>query len=450
MATSGKAAWKKHFMGSGTIQVILKKSSVLIPDGKHSKITLDAGTTVIHEQIKTEKEYLSYTSNPKASNPSANVPVIYEKKRYLCSIDNFAKPSKVSGRIDLGLQTSKLLAASETRLLDIFGEKNIPCAVFKNADDLASVCNEAIKKNRLLSLQNLNLKKSLQNYFESGEYNKIKWYGTITESERAEFKYIGEVSIGLCLLTKKSEVVSGKNPFLGHRVKAIIFPKSESFGGVDSIVEFTDGTMLPISSKAGVGAKPSFWTNIFPSVMENEVYRPKGTKLRAIYDVASSIRATNKDAKKIIYEYGVRKILGIGKSTIKNTYDVYEEFEQYDSLSKYSAGVRTVYNQLKNKMAKEDDETALRNLDESTTVFFSKMIANQLNDDSKSQDIMLEILGQKQFVQLNLDMTKLKSGELSFDAVLVPGSVQSITMTGTKSAYTDLTARNGTVNYTLK
>jgi hypothetical protein len=47
-------------------------------------------------------------------------------------------------------------------------------------------------------------------------------------------------------------------------------------------------------------------------------------------------------------------------------------------------------------------------------------------------------------------MTKLKSGELSFDAVLVPGSVQSITMTGTKSAYTDLTARNGTVNYTLK
>lgn len=456
MASSGKEAWKKHFKGTGKIEVVLKRTTVLDPDGNHKPITLDVGTTVLHEQVDTEKEYLSYASNPKAANPSAKLPVVYERKRYLCPIDSFGKPSKTTGRIDLALQTSKVLASSPTEYLSIFGEEDVPCAVFTTARGLAKICKEYIESNKLLEKQNISLKKSLIRYFSSNKFDTIEWMGGISDGEVAEFaKYIGEIAIGLCLLTKKDGVLKGTNPVVGKTVSRIIFPKSESFGGVDSVVEYRDGrssVMLPISSKAAIGAKPSFWTNIYPSVVSEDKYRPRGSVLKKIYDTAQTIGADGKGAKEIVYEYGIRNVLKLNSSTIKNTYQVFEEFRKYSgpTPSKYTPEVRTVFNALKTKMKSVGDTTALQRLDESTTVFFCKTIADELNADKKSQDLMLEILGQKQFMQLNMQIPPLKRGSLEFNVVLVPGSVKSITMTGTKSAYTDITAKQGTVNYSLK
>jgi hypothetical protein len=456
MASSGKEAWKKHFKGTGKMEVVLKRATTLEPDGKHKSISLDVGETVLHEQIDTEKEYLSYASNPKAANPSAKLPVVYGGKRYLCPIDSFGKPSKTTGRIDLALQTSKLLANSRTESLSIFGEQGVPCAVFTNARDLAKICKDYVETNKLLEKQNINLKKSLLKYFSSNRFDSIEWIGAISDAEIAEFaKYIGEVAIGLCLLTGKENVLKGNNPVRGRTVDRVIFPKSESFGGVDSVIEYKQGReriLLPISSKAAVGAKPSFWTNIFPSVVENSRYRPKGSVLKKIYDSAETIGSDGKNAKEIVYEYGIRNVLKLKSSVIKNTYQVFEEFRKYPgpTPTKYTPEVRTVFNALKDKMKSVGDKTAVERLDESTTVFFCKAIAEELNADKNSQDLMLEILGQKQFMQLNMQIPPLKRGSLEFNVVLVPGSVKSITMTGTKSAYTDITAKQGTVNYMLK
>ena len=153
--------------------------------------------------------------------------------------------------------------------------------------------------------------------------------------------------------------------------------------------------------------------------------------------------------KKIVYEYGVRNVLKISASQLSNSYQLFEEFKKYDKLTQYSPAVRIVYGKLKHLIESKDDETALKNLDSSTTVFFSKMIAEQLNKDAASNEIVAKVLGSKSYYQANMDVASLKSkGTIQFTMVL--SGEAKVNFIGTKSAYTNLDASQGTVNYELK
>ena len=100
-------------------------------------------------------------------------------------------------------------------------------------------------------------------------------------------------------------------------------------------------------------------------------------------------------------------------------------------------------------MKSVDDQTALRNLDSSTTVFFSKMIAEGLNTDAGSFEIAKKIIGGKKYYQANMNVRALKNeGRIHFD--MVQSGETSIVFIGTKSPYTNIEASQGTVNYELK
>jgi hypothetical protein len=298
--------------------------------------------------------------------------------------------------------------------------------------------------------KNKNFKKSLEKYFDSNNHVRIELIGAIDDGEIAEFKYLGEVCVGIILLENKTaQAISGSNPFAGKKIKRMIYPLSESFKGADVIAETGDGDMIPLSLKAGTGAAASFFGNLYPIVAKNKKYRPDGSVIKKIWEAATDIGATEKDPKKIVYEYGIRNILGLGKSKISNTYKVFEEFKKYDKMSQYSPDVRVVYSALEKKMKELGDKVALDRLDSSTTVFFCKNIANEFNADSKSIGAALSALGEKNFYQVNLDIKSVKSGSLKFTATKVPGQVASFEMKGTKSAYTNIDASQGTLNYIL-
>lgn len=451
-STAGLATWKKYFEGKGDIDVVLKKKTTLKPVGKHPAVTVDEGETILLKSLKNEKDYLSYAGGKTGPKVIAWIPIVYKNKEYLCTIENMGKPSK-SGKIDLKLQTSNMLSKGKRVTMELFGEENVDCAVFTKASDLASSCNSYIKTNKLLDKAE-NFKKSLIEYFDSSSHDKIKWKGTITNGELAEFaKYIGEVCTGLILLENKTSIIGGSNPFAGKKVKRMIYPMSESFKGADSVAELSDGTLIPISSKAGTGAAASFFGNLFLKIVDNQKFRPSGTVLKKLYESAAEVgvgdeRTLRNGAKKIIYEYGIRNILGIGKNKLKDTYTVFDEFKKFDKITQYSPEVRLVFSALESKMKNVGDKVALDRLDESTTVFFCKTIANEMNSDTKSMDLMMKILGEKAYYQFNLDLNEVKKGNLKFNAVKSGGG--SLKIIGTKSAYTNIDASQGTLNYIIE
>jgi hypothetical protein len=453
-STAGFSAWKKYFSGKGDVSTVTKKKTVTyLPNGKIGP-TLEQGTNVVAQSI-TEREYLSYVRG-KGTGPKVNahIPVKTENKVLLCSLDDLAKPRE-GGVIDLQLQSVFLVKGAREQTIDIMGYTDVKCAVFKTGKELRSSIISNLTKNKLLDTVPA-FKKSMITYFESGTPAQIKWMGTVSDGEKAQFaKYVGELVIGLVLLEKKIDAISGTNPFRGKIVKEFIVPLSDSFPGADSIFRLSDGTLIPVSSKADAGAKASFFANILSPLFDHPEYL--GTKKSTIKDLyaaakkagVSTSAEASRSAKSVVYEYGVRNILGMKETDIKNSYQVFEEFKKYDDLTKYSAPVRTAYNKLKNEMKAVDDITALKNLDSSTTVFFSKMIADRLNKDANSLDVVMKILGSKRYYQANMDVSSLKrNGAIKFTMVL--SGEAKINFIGTKSAYTNLEASQGTVNYELK
>jgi hypothetical protein len=459
-STAGLSSWEKYFKGKGDFDCLLKRDVTLKPNSaRGTAISVSKGTTVkfLGSLVKTRADYLSYAPSVKKGqsvSPKINawIPVQYERKQYLCDMDSLAKPVK-SGNIDLALQTSNLLESATSKKMDIFGHVDIDSAVFTRASDLAESAKTYISGNKLLDAYP-NLKKSLQKYFDSGDYASIKWVGPITDFEIAQFsKYIGEVCIGLVLLSGETSALTGKSPFVGKRLKRMIYPLSQSFKGADSVAELMDGTMIPISSKADEGAAASFFGNLFMSVIENSKYRPARSVMKKIYDAAMAVQVNSEitlktGVKKIIYEYGIRNIVGLDQNVVPDTYQVFSEFKKFNKITQYSPSVRKAYAAIEAKMIAEGDELAVQKLDESTTVFFCKMIAKDMNADKATIKVMENLLGQKSYYQVNLDVSKVKKGTLTFNVVESGGG--SVVMIGNKSSYNNIDASQGTISYRIK
>lgn len=448
-STKGFSQWKKYYKGKGKIDLVLKKSVGLKTlDGKAGP-NVSMGEVVTLLELKSDDEYYKYATT-KTQNAIAWLPVEYKGKKYLCNIDVMSKPKETGGITDFKLQTSNLIKGGDTKKYDLMGYDDVECKVFTSATTLKNSCLKYIESNKLLD-QNLNLKKSLVDYFKSSDHSKIKWNAGISENEIAQFKYLGEVAIGLVLLSKKTQSIKGNAPFKTS-VKEIIFPIDESFAGADSFVKTSDGKIYPISSKLDIGAAASFWVNIFPKIMADRKYQTS-TILKELCECAKNLGITNEKAiktgaKKLVYEYGVRKLLKMTKTEMPSSYTLYEEFYKFDDFKKYSPPTQSAFLKLKKMMDTLNDETALKNLDSSTTVFFSKQIASSLNKDKKAIDDILTVLAQKSYYQANQNMKSLINGIVEFDVTVSGGA--TIDFIGTKSSYRNIEASQGTVNYILR
>jgi hypothetical protein len=290
---------------------------------------------------------------------------------------------------------------------------------------------------------------TVQDYLNS-DLTQFGWKKGIQESDVNELgKYLGELVIGVCVLGKKFSPVFSENIFAGKQIKEFIVPDDPSFSGVDSAFVLNDGSLIPISSKLGAGAKASVFTNLLPKVMTSK----KGIGdcvIKQIADSAKKIGITVVDlnakrgAKDIVYEYGVRKILKLSQLEVPDPYQVFRDIKQ--NPNKLSKPAKAVVDAIKKHPDIEENVKA--KLPYSVTSAFSREIARRLNNDETSKKIITEILAGKNFYQANLDVNKWKKGEVFFK-LLLSGDA-NVGFIGSKAAIDDLEAKQGLVNYELK
>jgi hypothetical protein len=344
---------------------------------------------------------------------------------------------------NLKIQSDKLIKSGkfENRILN---DQEVRCAVFSRADDLESSILTALSENRNVGPH---IHDAVKDYFNSQNLNKFEWDGSFRDSDINELgKYLGELIIGVIVLRKKTLNKFSQDIFSREVIKEFVVPDDPSFSGVDSAFVKKDGSLIPISSKLGVGAKASFFTNFLPKVinkpgLDNSVINDIATAARSI-NITKSMLDSKKGAKEITYEYGIRKILGIGSNKIRNTYQVFLDAKK----NKITSEVALVIEEIKkNPMI---DKKVKDQLPMSITAAFSREIARRLNSDKKSIDIVAGVLAGKNFYQANLDINRWKKGEVYFKLLLSGESV--VSFIGSKAAINDIDAKQGLVNYELK
>jgi hypothetical protein len=344
---------------------------------------------------------------------------------------------------NLGIQSDKLITGGvfENRTLN---DQNVRCAVFRRSDLLETSILNALQQNIAVGPH---IYDAVNDYFKSQNLSKFQWDGSFRDSDINELgKYLGELLIGVIVLRKRTTTMFSQDIFVGQNIKEFIVPDDPSFSGVDSAFVKNDGSLIPISSKLGAGAKASFFTNFLPKV----IYKV-GLGDSVIGDIAATARNINirktdleakRGAKEITYEYGIRKILGIGSNKIKNTYKVFQDAK----LNKMTNEVVLVMEEIKKNPKIDNKVKDLLPL--SITAAFSREIARRLNNDQKSIDIVTSVLSGKNFYQANLDINKWKRGEVYFKLLLSGEAV--VSFIGSKAAINDIDAKQGLVNYELK
>ena len=467
MSTLGYGAYKKYFK-TATTTTIKSAGSYLIDLKTLTKTPIAIGEVV---QVLTVKDPLTYLAKPPGAGgyiseqATMRLPVTYKNKNYLIDVNSLTKPNENSTVVDYGLQSAKVLAHATGKMKTIpslMGEENVIVAEFKKASDLASVMLQYIKNNAQLK-RSPNFKKNIEAYLMSGNYTSITWYDSVQSLEKKQFsKYMGELIIGLCLLSGARSVLSGSHPFGSSKIKRFLVPMSESFKGADSAFELDTGEIIPVSSKSAGGAAAGFFGNILAPLMDKPKLLGAGVAttawIRLLYNTAkelgfnsaADINNTSKGASlRIIYEVGIRHILKLDKKQVPDPYAIYTIFKETDDFNRYSKEAQLVYKKLEAAMKAEGAQSALQNLDSSTTVWFCKKISDAMDRDTASMQIIKKILGVKNYYQANLDLNNLeKTGIIRFN--MINSGEANVKLRGDKSAYNIINAKSGTIAFTLK
>jgi len=464
MASRGLEAWKKHYRGkgktetgmplssfdrgSGRITTRINKRTTLIGMKPNVRdVIIEKGKSILVLPLADENEYKSLIGEERYKNnrqANAYIPVEYEGKRYLCSFSALEKPDVR----DLGIQTTNLLRGSDLEKINILKKEDVSVYAFNNAKDIATAVITNLNKITKLN-DRYDFKYDIQKYFTSNDPTKIEWSDTIQPLEKQQFAvYLGEIILGYALLMNEKSIIEGNSPFKMENVVKVFFPQSQSFRTIDSILTLENGENISISSKAGVGMPGSFFENLlYPMIKNKETIPEKDSILKQICDVASSFSIIKRArAKQIIYEYGIRNVLEMKENEIKDTYKVYEEFKTTDNYQEYSDDVKAVYQKLKQYMHHVNNLNAIRNLDDSTTVFLCIEIAKKLNNDDLSKEQMISFL-KGQYYQANLNLEKLYKGEIRYK--IISSGEANIKIIGNKSVYNNIDATQGLLNFEL-
>jgi hypothetical protein len=361
---------------------------------------------------------------------------------------NMKYASRGGATENLGIQASNLILKGKPEKLTINGQDNVSCRTFTNVNTLKESIVSYMKSSNKVGAHIVDV---VDEYFKSSSLQHFNWDDSFEDSEINELgKYLGELIIGAVALKNKSNLIS-QNPFKSA-VKFIV-PDDPSFSGVDSAILLKNDSIIPISSKLGVGAKASIFTNFLPKVVDKKNLPTSVIKDLAICAKNAKITRDKLNAKQgskeIVYEYGIRYILKLNNKQVKNPYDIYTEIRRgyltgtTNELSESASMVIDAISKHKDIPQNVKDALPL-----SVTSAFNREIARRLNDDRVSKDIVTNILSGKDFYQANLDISKWKKGEVYFK--LLHSGKASVSFIGSKAAINDIDAKQGLVNYELK
>lgn len=345
---------------------------------------------------------------------------------------------------NLGINASTMIKGGKLENKELNGI-NIKCYVFTDANQLNKSILNGLKANKSVPLEIFNC---VDDYL-SGRTKTFVWDGIEPSSINELGKYLGELLIGVLVLGAGNGTISSEM-FGNKGIRDFFIPNDASFSGLDSAFTLHDGSIVPISSKLGSGAQASIFTNIIATIIDmdslgNSVLGGLCSAAKRV-GVDKSYLKRKRGSREIVYEYGIRDILGISSLEIPNTMEIFNETITNPKPEDYSDQLRLVIDSIErnafigNKVKSE--------LPLSITSAFSREIARRLNDDKLSYDIVTQVMVAKSFYQCNLDLNKWKRGEVHFK-VLLSGEAY-IKFIGSKSAINDIRASQGSVNYELK
>lgn len=434
MASTGLAKFNKYFKGKKEVNVIAKgEGGKDVPvyesvTGTKKIDTIKDGTpitVIVGEEF--QKRYF----------------IKYKNGMGYISDNNTGKPlvSKTKNNSELLRITAINFAGGGNPVKFKFLEKDIDCVEFTSKDQLSKSIIDSMKKVRGVS-------DSVRNTFESwlkGNLGDFEWDSGVTPEEINTFGvYFGELFIGLYALANKTNNISPV-PWKG-KVKRFLLPKDPSFSGVDSFLEMEDGEIIPISNKFGIGAAASFFSNLLTKGLLNYKRLPNCVFkdiVKTTLDIGVTVQDLEKKqkSKQVVYEFGIRYILGLDKKEVKDTYEVFTAIKTNKPSNEKNLVVSKIFN------FKNVEKQIVEKLENSVTAFFSRKIADMLENDKISMDTMKEILSGKNYWQANLQEADWKKGKVKYK--MINSGSAKLKIIGSKSAIGDIDAKQGMVNYVL-
>jgi len=443
-ASAGIGKWQGTFANKGIIDTRVKaqpneRVNIMSMDRRHVIHTVKDGHHISVLPMKTYNPWYSVRFLGKNRKPALGL----IPERYV------AKPSQKDISTHLETATAITFASLGKKQNIVYIDREVPVLEFTSHTTLQQSILKGLAyaegKNRDAA------QKAFQAFFRNG-YVNIPWTSETTPDEINRYGVaIGELLPGLLFLSGRASRHIHPMPRVRGRAKKFIIPQQSNFPLIDSLTEFEDGKLLPISSKFGIGAKGSLFTNLMAKGMKHyERFKP--SVFRDLLAIADEIGVTEADlkvgkrAKDIIYNYGLREILkipkGSGPKAIKDAMSVFTSIRKGD----INDDVVKVLTQIRD--FKNVEPAVLAKLPLSVTAFFSRYTAVLLNKDKTSIEQCLNILSGTYYWQANLNILKWRKGKVHID--LTASAKARIRFVGNKSAIEDVTANYGLIGYEMK
>lgn len=435
MASTGLAKFNKYFRGKGEVETFAK--------GEKGK------DVTVYESVNGTKK----VDTLKDGTPITVVVGKEFQKRYFIkykggmgyiSDNNTGKPipSKSKVNAELSRITAGDFIGGGKSVKFKFIDQEVDCMEFTSKDQLANSIIDSMKKVRGVSDE---VRETFEPWLK-GNLGDFHWVTGVAPEEKNKLGvYFGELFIGLFALANKTANHATPTPWRG-KVKRFLMPTDPSFSGVDSFIELEDGEIVPISSKFGTGAAASFFSNLLIKGLQYHKKLP-ACIFKDIVETALDIGVTiqhlekKQKAKPILYEYGIRHVLGLNKQQVRDTYEVFTAIKMRKNFDEKNLVISAIANR------RGVDKRIVDLLEDSVTAFFCREIADMLEGDKVSMETMKEILAGKNYWQANLQMNDWENGKVKFK--LVNSGSAKLQIIGSKAAMNDVEAKQGMINYRL-
>lgn len=379
------------------------------------------------------------------------VPVQYGNRVVYIDVNYIRTPGQARGE-SLGIQATNLIqsANNASEPVMMWGKK-YASSEFKEFTTDTELANSII--------QGFNNNKKVPDYvasemeriLNSGSYSDFDWGLIKSESYKNQIgKYYGELLVGLCLLNGEYGAFQGELQGMlgGQKIVSFLMPISPSFPAADSVVK-TDKKYIPISSKKGGGTGASFFANVVPRLEETpdgELKSPSNIllQLKDIYKEVNNPREVITQ----IYLWGFRTLLKDVKIN-KRPSEIYKTILQKDFPDEDVDKVASYIKDKKWKNIKSSHLKAVKdNLPFSLTHFFLYHLNYILSKDTRAQDIILDLLGAKEYWQVDLQDKPWINGNAVFK--LKKSDKTELTFSPTRGKINDIKSSHAKLNYILK
>lgn len=378
------------------------------------------------------------------------VPIQHKKGIFYIDVNDIQTPIEFSRGESLGIQATNLIktgnSAKENIILWGNEYSNGDFKEFRNVNELRLSIINGFKTNKKVPDYVSN---EMERILNSGRYSEFEWGKIKSDDHKNQIgKYYGELLVGLCLMNGEFSAFNGdlQGMIGGQKIESFLMPISPSFPAADSLIK-TNKKIIPISNKKGGGTGASFYTNLVHLIANKQDNELK-SKTNILIQLKKMYQLSSKNVMVQIYNWGFTYLLNNVKIS-KTPIQIYETIR---TKNLPDSDVSIIMNHIeKNKWKYIESgylRNVLKNLPFSLTHFFLYTLHYLLSNDEIAKNIILDILGAKEYWQSDLQNTPWKNGKAIFN--LKKSSETKLVFSPTRGKINDIKSSHAKLNYILK